>query len=155
MRDADEAPHLPVGQAIGPHVFLKGHEEEWYALSTNRVNWELGGLHVTKAKAPGTPANMPRHFLKEWREFRGMSQRQLAEQIDTAHVSIGRYERYETPPDLEILGRIARALNTDVPSILARDPTETGGVWETWEKLSEGERRMLVEAIRGISRGRG
>jgi hypothetical protein len=55
-----------------------------------------------------------------------MSQRDLAEKIDTAHVSIGRYERYQTPPDLEVLARIAFALSTDIPSLVARAPLETG-----------------------------
>lgn len=55
-----------------------------------------------------------------------MSQRDLADKIGVAHVSIGRYERYQTPPDLEILARMASALNTDVQSLVARAPLEAG-----------------------------
>lgn len=109
---------------------------------------------MTKARPPGAPAIVPRHFLKEWREFRGLGQRALAKLVDTSHVAIGRYERYEVAPDTEILARIAAALNTDIPSLLARHPEQTDGVWDTWMRLTDAERQMLVDALRGISRAR-
>ena len=109
---------------------------------------------MTKAKPPGAPANVPRHFLKEWREFRGIGQRALAKMIDTSHVSIGRYERYETPPDLEILGRIAEALRTDIPSLLARHPEQTEGAWARWMQLDDGQRMFLISLLTGGSRAK-
>jgi transcriptional regulator with XRE-family HTH domain len=51
-----------------------------------------------------------RHYLKEWRLHRGLSQEQLAEALGTSKGEVSRYERGERTLSLLIQFRLMRAL---------------------------------------------
>jgi transcriptional regulator with XRE-family HTH domain len=51
-----------------------------------------------------------RHYLKEWRQKRGMTQEDLAEALKTSKGEVSRYERGERTLSLLIQFRLARAL---------------------------------------------
>lgn len=61
---------------------------------------------------------MRRERLRELRIKRGLSQEALARQIDVGNLQIWRYENGESEPSSEILGRVARALNTSADYLL-------------------------------------
>jgi transcriptional regulator with XRE-family HTH domain len=78
----------------------------------------------------GNPARRRRHFIKEWREFRDLSQEQLAELIsqatgkDTTKTSISRIENGEQGYTQDSLEAIADALGTHVATLLSRPPSQ-------------------------------
>lgn len=78
----------------------------------------------------GNPAMRRRHFIKEWREFRGLTQQQLAEMIgeDTKKGSISRIEDMTTGYTQDTLEAIANALGTHPATLLMRGPTEADRV---------------------------
>jgi ribosome-binding protein aMBF1 (putative translation factor) len=45
--------------------------------------------------------------LRECREAKGLSQSELARQLDTHHSIIGKYERDELKPSIEVVKKIA------------------------------------------------
>ena len=69
--------------------------------------------------------------LRECRNEKGFSQTQLAKQIDTYHSIIGKYERDEVKPTIDVVKKLATALETTVGYLLSeteerellKDPT--------------------------------
>jgi transcriptional regulator with XRE-family HTH domain len=54
--------------------------------------------------------NMDRHYLREWREYRGWSQREMAERVGIPKSVISRYETGDRRIHLGMLFRIMAAL---------------------------------------------
>lgn len=92
----------------------------------------------------------PKNFIREWRLHRRLSLRELGAKVGMSHVSLGRIERGETLWNEETLALIANALATDIPSLIARDPAQTEGIWSVWNELTESERMQLVELARAL-----
>ncbi len=69
--------------------------------------------------------------LKECRSEKGLSQTELAKQIDTYHSIIGKYERDEVKPTIDVVKKLANVLDTTVGYLLGeteerellKDPT--------------------------------
>lgn len=69
--------------------------------------------------------------LRECRTAKGFSQTELAKQIDTYHSIIGKYERDEVKPTIDVVKKLADVLETTVGYLLGetedrellKDPT--------------------------------
>jgi transcriptional regulator with XRE-family HTH domain len=73
----------------------------------------------------GNTARRRRHFIREWREFRGLSQEKLAELIGTTKASISRIENLKQGYTQEILEAMADELGTHPGVLLMRPPSRT------------------------------
>lgn len=71
----------------------------------------------------GNPAKRRRHFIKEWRKFRGFTQEQLAELLKTTKASISRIEGLEQGYTQDFLDACADALGTHPGTLLMRPPS--------------------------------
>lgn len=56
--------------------------------------------------------------LKECREAKGISQSELAKALSTNHSIIGKYERDEVKPTIDVVKKLAEALDTTVGYLL-------------------------------------
>jgi transcriptional regulator with XRE-family HTH domain len=56
--------------------------------------------------------------LRECRSEKGLSQTELAKQIDTYHSIIGKYERDEVKPTIDVVKKLANVLDTTVGYLL-------------------------------------
>ena len=56
--------------------------------------------------------------LKESRELIGLSQNEVAKLLSTNHSIIGKYERDEVKPTVDVIKKLAEALNTTVGFLL-------------------------------------
>jgi transcriptional regulator with XRE-family HTH domain len=56
--------------------------------------------------------------MKECREARGLSQNALANELEVHHSSIGKYERDEVKPSVDVVKRVAVVLDTTVGYLL-------------------------------------
>lgn len=65
-----------------------------------------------------------RIYLAEWREHRLLTQRQLADRLDTTEATISRYESLKRDPTLGFLEAAAEALRCSVSDILDRPPPD-------------------------------
>lgn len=72
----------------------------------------------------GNPRRRRRHFIKEWREFRGFTQEALAEALDATKASISRIEGGKQSYTQDFLEACADALGTHPAALLMRPPTE-------------------------------
>lgn len=63
-------------------------------------------------------------FLREWRDFRGLTQEVLAELAGTTHATVSRIESGKIKPSMRMLNQLASALGTEVALLLLRPPRE-------------------------------
>ena len=89
-----------------------------------------------------------KHYLREWREFRGLSLRQLESRLEVepggeplvSYVSLGRIERQLQPYSQPILEAVAFALGTTPAAILEVDPNKGGDVVDLLRRLPREKR---------------
>lgn len=67
------------------------------------------------------PKRLPRVYLAEWRDSRGLTQQQLADRLGTSDVSIARWENGKRRPDLGALAALCEALDI-APGSIYRHP---------------------------------
>lgn len=94
-------------------------------------------------------------FVRQWRQYRGLTLEQLAEKIGTTHATLSRVERGKLPYNQELLEHLAEALATDVASLISRDPSQKDAIWALWDRAEPGERRQieaLAETILSLGR---
>lgn len=91
--------------------------------------------------------------LKAWREFRGMSQAELAEAVGTNQNMIGYLETGDRGLSAKWLRRLSGPLRTTPGFILEHDPRDLPtDIIEIWINASEAERRQLVSLAKAIVR---
>ncbi|EXL09725.1 helix-turn-helix domain-containing protein [Aquamicrobium defluvii] len=101
-------------------------------------------------------SHLGKHFLKQWREFRGLSLRRLAERMEvepgvqlTSHANIGRIEKLQQQYTQEIMEAAAKALDCTVEQLLTVDPFKEGDVVDLVALL----RQKDPETVRAILQG--
>lgn len=67
------------------------------------------------------PTKPFRHYVREWREHRGLTQEQLADRLATSKGQISRWESGKRDMTSKVLSALAYALNIEVAD-LYRDP---------------------------------
>jgi transcriptional regulator with XRE-family HTH domain len=94
----------------------------------------------------------PNH-LRAWREFRGLSQEELAEKAGTSHQVIGYLERGRTQLSAKWLRKLAPALDTTPGMLLDHDPTMlSADVIDIWTHATEREKRQIADIARTLVR---
>ncbi len=96
-----------------------------------------------------------RTFIREWRKNRGLTLEQLAERIDLTPSHLSMLERGQRGYAQETLEAIAHALQTDAGSLLMRNPEEDGAIWSIWERALPGERQMIVDIAKTVTKKTG
>ena len=97
----------------------------------------------------------PQHqkvFVREWRKHRGLTLQMLADRLDMTPSHFSMLERGERGYTQETLEKLESALNTDVGSLLVRDPTDPSEFWSLWDKAKPGQRKQIVEVAKTIVR---
>jgi transcriptional regulator with XRE-family HTH domain len=100
------------------------------------------------------PKKRPRRrtYFRQWRLHRGLSQEQLADRLDTSVASISRIENGSQPYTQDVLEALAEALNTDPASLLMRNPEDPEAIWSLWDNAKPGERQMIVDIARTVTK---
>jgi transcriptional regulator with XRE-family HTH domain len=102
----------------------------------------------------GDPKQRRRHFIREWRMFRGLTQEQLAGRIATTKANISRIENLKQGYTQGLLEACADALMTEPASLIMRNPMDKDSFWSLWEQAKPAERRRIMEFARGIAKPR-
>jgi transcriptional regulator with XRE-family HTH domain len=89
----------------------------------------------------------PRHFLRQWRKFRGYTLEVAAERIGMSHQNLGKIERGKVPYNETLLDILADIYRTDRGSLIMRDPTVKDSFWSIYDQLAPVERERLVERV--------
>jgi len=100
--------------------------------------------------AKSRTAKLQKIFVRQWRKHRGLTLQRLADRLDMTPSHFSMLERGERGYTQETLEKLASALNTDVGSLLVRDPTDE--FWSLWDKAKPGQRKQIVEVAKTIVR---
>lgn len=92
-----------------------------------------------------------RHFIKEWRDYRTLTQEQVADRIGVSTTTFGRIEGNKIPYNQDFLELAAEALRCDPWDLLHRDPSKDGDVVDLMRHLSERQREEAAEYIRFLA----
>jgi transcriptional regulator with XRE-family HTH domain len=103
----------------------------------------------------GNPKKRRRTFIRAWREFRNLTQEQLADRLNTTKANISRVETGTQGYTQDFLEACAEALSTDVASLLMRDPTKGAGMWSIWDQAKPAEREMIEDLAKTVVRRTG
>lgn len=89
------------------------------------------------------------HYLKEWRKFRGMTQQELADALDTSKSVISDMERGELQLSPKWLRRIAPILQTQPGHILDHDPADLDNdIIDIWAHIDVDKRDTALNVLR-------
>jgi transcriptional regulator with XRE-family HTH domain len=89
-------------------------------------------------------------FIRQWRHHRGLTLEKLADRMDMTPSHISMLERGERAYSQATLEAVASALQTDVASLLMRDPTDVDAIWSIWDRATPGQRRQIAEIARTL-----
>lgn len=104
-----------------------------------------------KAKVQPRPRQQFRKtFIRQWREHRGLTLERLADRVGMTAGNLSQLERGNQGYTQNTLEGLANALQTDVASLLMRDPSDSEGLWSIWDQAEPGERRMLVDIAKTV-----
>lgn len=111
-------------------------------------------LHMAQKVTPRfrQPARYRLTYLRQYRERKGLTLEQLADRIGTTHATLSRIERGLQPYSQTMLEALAEELDTDPASIIMRDPTDPEGIWSVWDKAKPGERAIIVDLAKTITK---
>lgn len=93
-----------------------------------------------------------RHYIREWRKFRGLTLEQLAERIGMTHQNLGKIERMKVPYNQALLEALAEELRCAPADLIMRDPSQPDGLWSIYDQLSPIQREQVVEIAKTIKR---
>jgi transcriptional regulator with XRE-family HTH domain len=116
----------------------------------------LQGSNAGMAQRPRRPPPPPPRrrfrptFIAQWRKFRSLNQEQLAARLDMTQSQVSQIESGKRGYTQETLEAIADALQTDVASLLMRDPTDPDAIWSIWDQAKTGEKAMIVEIAKTV-----
>jgi transcriptional regulator with XRE-family HTH domain len=100
------------------------------------------------------PRNPEKNFLRAWREYRRLTQSQLAEKIDTTGAVISLLESGDRRLSDKWLRRLAPALGIQLGWLLERSPEDIDNdVFDVWSEIPEGSRKQaldVLKAFRGV-----
>jgi transcriptional regulator with XRE-family HTH domain len=89
-----------------------------------------------------------RTFIRQWREYRGLTLEKLAEQLGVDHSTLSRIELGRRGYTQDRLECLAVALGTDPASLIACDPAEPEAIWSIWDRIPKGERARAAELLK-------
>jgi transcriptional regulator with XRE-family HTH domain len=93
-------------------------------------------------------------YIKQWREFRELTQEQLAEMTNMSPGNLSLIERGLQNYTQDTLEAIAHALKCSPSDLLDRDPNDAESIWTVWERAKPAERDQIVEIAKTITKRR-
>lgn len=92
------------------------------------------------------------HFIKEWREYRNLTQDQLAERLPISKATLSRIENRKIPYSQDFLEACAEALRCEPADLIMRNPLSTDAVWSIWDQIPPAERDHAIEVLKTFRR---
>ena len=89
-----------------------------------------------------------RLFLKEWREFRRLTQEQLADRIGISRVMVSKIERGLNPYHQAFLEAAAVALMCEPADLLVRDPSQPDAIWSVWDSIPAADKPRAIAILK-------
>ena len=98
---------------------------------------------------PHLKPRLNRHFLKEWREFRGLDQETAAERIGISRTQLSKIENMKSPYSQGLLEMAADAYRCSEADLLMRNPLNEEAPWSLQDSLLKAP-KPLQQQIQAI-----
>jgi transcriptional regulator with XRE-family HTH domain len=92
-----------------------------------------------------------RTFLKQWREYRQLTQEQAAERIGMDRSNLSRLERGDIPYSQGVLEAAADAYSCEPWDLLNYDPFKAGEVVDIVKLIDEKNRATAIRLLRALT----
>lgn len=89
-----------------------------------------------------------RIYLREWRQYRNLTQDQLADRIGISRVMVSKIERGLNPYHQAFLEAAAEALMCEPADLLVRDPSKPEAIWSIWESIPPTVRPQAIAILK-------
>jgi transcriptional regulator with XRE-family HTH domain len=98
-------------------------------------------------------AHRQRWFLKEWREYRQLSQQKLGELIDSSKGYISELETGGRRYNQDLLENLARALCCQPGDLISLDPSVPGVAEDAakWRAMKPNRRRQVIKVLEALA----
>jgi len=123
--------------------------------------WFYENEHGVYVLRMAKPPQKPRHYFREWREFRGLTQKDIEFRMEVepgepliSRVSIGRIERGIQAYTQPILEAFAHAVNATPTEVLEVNPLKDGQVVDLVrliKQMDKAKLEQLAKIARAIS----
>lgn len=96
---------------------------------------------------PKPKRQLSRTFLREWREYRGLTQEQASERLNVSRTLLSKIERAKSPYTQGFMEAAAEAYGCDVADLIMRDPSSP--IWSIYDTLKSlpRDQQEQVDAI--------
>ena len=109
---------------------------------------DLENVSMTEKVRPQFKKGPPRHFVREWREHRGMTQEELAEIVGITHGAISQLERGEVGYTQRTLEAYAEALACTGSDLVGRNPiADTFEPIQLFERIPASRRSLAIQML--------
>lgn len=119
---------------------------------TKRVNRECDWTRLQGTEPIWHSQKMAkqRHFIKEWRKHRGLTQETLGERIGVDRTYVSKIEKGRKRYDQPFLEAAAVALACSPADLIMRDPTQPDALWSILERVPASERQHATDAAAAV-----
>ncbi len=92
-------------------------------------------------------------YFREWRQYRGLTEEQVAERINKSIATVSRLETGKTKYKQQHLEALSEAYNCEPEDLIARNPLNEveRELWLRLKRMHEADRIQALNVIRAIS----
>jgi transcriptional regulator with XRE-family HTH domain len=87
------------------------------------------------------------HFIREWREWAGLTQETLAERSGLSVASVSAYERGESDPSMGALDALAKAIGVSRGMLLDVNPFDDPPLWAGFTRASKAQKEEIGRIV--------
>lgn len=115
---------------------------------------------TSNANQPGAGTGKhPDHFLAEWREYRGLSQRELADMVDVSNSKISRIENGESELRPRFASKLAAFFRIPLAALFTINPQGEGRLeaemLDAIADIDDRDKPAALRMLRSLSKSRG
>jgi transcriptional regulator with XRE-family HTH domain len=103
------------------------------------------------APVPKPKRERTKHFFKEWREFRGLTQDQATGRLNWSQSKISRIESGATPYNQDDLEAAAEAYSCEPGELIGVDPFKAGEVFDLMRLINEKNKDQAIRVLRALT----
>lgn len=99
------------------------------------------------ARIKHIPGDKPSHYIREWRQHRGLTLERLADRLDITKGALSNVERGASGYTEPMLKALAYALLCEPADLIMRDPSKPEGLWSIWDSVPETQRQQAIQIL--------
>lgn len=103
------------------------------------------------APVPKPKRERTKHYFKEWREHRGLTQEQAVGRLNWSQSKLSRIEAAATPYNQDDLESAAEAYGCEPWQLISVDPSKEGEVVDLVRLLNDAQRDQAIRVLKALT----